>query len=149
MLLLKLVLSIRLMLSSMLISMTNSMFKLLNLSPRSLTWKTTALSLLANYPEVAGDSTDPLPDAVDIVTDSINILKAEAVVMGGDVPGTLASFLNVPNVPKLPTPRDHKLRVGVAHPGVSAMDQGVGDCVGPQLVEVDHPQPVVLISCKV
>jgi hypothetical protein len=80
-----------------------------------------------------------LLDVVNIVTYSLDSLKAQGVVWGGDVPGTLPRLLPVPNMPKLSTPSDHKLRVVVAHPGVSAKNQSVGDGVGSKLVEVNHP----------
>ena len=100
----------------MLSSMANTMIQILNLPPLSLTRKTVHLIMLADNPEIARDSTNPLLDAVDIVTDCLDTLKAEGVVRGGDVPGTLPRLLSVPNMPKLSTPSDHKLRVGFAHP---------------------------------
>ena len=141
-LLLKLITSLCLVVSCLMIFMTNSMLKWPYLSPRSLTWKT-------EYSEVAGDCTDPLTDTVNIVTDSLDTIKAEAVIRRGDVAGTLPRLLSVSNVPKLATPCDDKLRVGVAHPGVPPVHQGVGDCVRPQLVEMDHPDTMVLISSEV
>ena len=124
-------------LSTMLSSMTNSMIR-----------KTVHLIMVADNPEITRDSTNPLLDAVDIVTDCIDTLKAERVVRGGDVPGTLSRLLLVPNMPKLSAPSDHKLRVSVAHPGVSAMNQSVGDGVGSKLVEVDHPHSMVFFCCQ-
>ena len=50
------------------------------------------------------------------------------------------------NVPELATPTDQELRVLVIDPGVPAPDQGVGHGEAPQLVEVDHPGPVVRLS---
>ena len=41
---------------------------------------------------------------------------------------------------------DQELRVLVIDPGVPAPDQGVGHGEAPQLVEVDHPDPVVRLS---
>ena len=141
-------LTVCVLMSSMLSSMTNSMLEILYLPSRSLARKAVHLSVLTFYPEVAGASTDPFLDAVDIVTDCLDTIKAEAVVRGGDVAGTLPRLLPMPNMPKLATPGDHKLRVGVAHPGVSAMDKGVGDGVRAQLVEVDHPHSMVFFCCQ-
>ena len=53
------------------------------------------------------------------------------------------------NVPELSTPRYQQLGVIVIDPGESAPDQGVGDGVGAQLVEVDHPETMVLLSSDV
>ena len=52
-------------------------------------------------------------------------------------------------MPECPAPGDQELRVVVTDPGVSAPDQGVGDGEAPQLVEVDHPDPVVPLCCQV
>ena len=144
----KLMLMIYLLLYTMKSSMTNSMIKILDLPPWSLTRKTVHLIMVADNHEIAGDSTYPLLDAVDIVTDFLDTLKAERVVGGGDVPGTLSRLLPVPNMPKFSTLSDHKLRVSVARPGVSAMNQSVGDGVGSKLVEVDHPHPMVFFCCQ-
>merc|ERR1712243_190363 len=134
--------------TSMFRSMTNSMLKLLYLSRGTMSLNRMIVPdiLLTLHPEVTGLRADPRLNTVDIVPDSPHLVEAEGVVRGGQVPGTLPRFLPVPNVPELAAPGDHKLGVGVAHPGVPAMDQGVGDGVGPQLVEVDHPHPVILLS---
>ena len=55
----------------------------------------------------------------------------------------------MPDVPELAAPADDELRVLVVDPGVPVPHQGVGDGVAPQLVEVDHPQPVVGIGGQV
>eukprot|EP00091_Calanus_sinicus_P009541 TRINITY_DN22294_c0_g1_i1.p1 TRINITY_DN22294_c0_g1~~TRINITY_DN22294_c0_g1_i1.p1 ORF type:complete len:108 (-),score=15.25 TRINITY_DN22294_c0_g1_i1:19-342(-) len=75
--------------STMLSSMANSMIKILSLAPGSLTRNTIYLIMVADNPKITRNSTNPLLDAVDIVTDSLDTLKAEGVVRGGDVPGTL------------------------------------------------------------
>jgi hypothetical protein len=138
-----------LLLSTMLSSMANSMIKVLNLPLWSLTSKTVHLIMVvADNLEIARDSTNPLFDAVNIVTDCLDTLKAEGVVGGGDVPGTLPRLLPVSNMPELSAPSDHKLRVSVAHPGVSAMNQSVGDGVWSKLVEVDHPHPMAFFCCQ-
>ena len=53
------------------------------------------------------------------------------------------------DVPVLAAPADDELRVLVVDPGVPVPHQGVGDGVAPQLVEVDHPEAVVGLSCQV
>ena len=71
------------------------------------------------------------------------------VVGTGDIPCTLASLVSVTNVPECAAPGDQELGVTVTNPGVSPPDQGVGDGVAPQLVEVDHPHTVVPLSGQV
>ena len=76
-------------------------------------------------------------------------LEAKFVVWTGDVTIALSCLPTVSNVPELATPADDELRVLVVDPGVPVPHQGVGDRVAPQLVEVDHPQPVVRLRCEV
>ena len=76
-------------------------------------------------------------------------LEAERVVRSGDIAIALTGLTPVSNMPELPAPADDELRVLVVDPGVPVPHQGVGDRVAPQLVEVDHPQPVVRLRCEV
>jgi len=55
----------------------------------------------------------------------------------------------VPDVPEVSAPGDQELGVSVTDPGGPAPDQGVGHCVAPQFVEVDHPDPVMRIRSDV
>ena len=81
--------------------------------------------------------------------DVLDWLEAELVVRRGDIASALARLPAVSDVPELAAPADDELRVLVVDPGVPVPHHGVGDGVAPQLVEVDHPQSVVRLSCQV
>ena len=76
-------------------------------------------------------------------------MEALAVIWSRDVSIALSSLSTMPDMPELATPADDELRVLVVDPGVPVPHHGVGDGVAPQLVEVDHPQSVVRLSCQV